>query len=140
LLSLSVLPLNQSPWKLKPLSGCSSLLPIQWGTLFSSIKTFDHITSCPGFLRTFINRGSPSRLTSSTIPKIPASGFTDLMDPSSAIHIWARSSPINTFPAMAVVVFPHPLGAAPATHVTRSLGPFIPVINICSDNSFPEFS
>ena len=46
--SVVVLPSNQSPWKLLPLSGCSSPLPVQCGTLTSSIRTFDQITSVPG--------------------------------------------------------------------------------------------
>ena len=73
------------------------------------------------------------------MPKMPASGFTLRMLPSSPIHIWARSSPTNRFPAMAVVVLPHPDGAAPANQVTRLPGPRIPVMNMCSDSSSPGF-
>ena len=57
--------------------------------------------------------------------------------PSVAIHIWARSSPTKSVPAMAVVVLPQPLGAAPANQVMRPPGPFMPVMNMCSESSLP---
>ncbi len=135
----STIPSSHGPWKLNPFLGGVSPLPTQWGTLSSSIRTFDQITSVPGFRRQSIRSGSPSRFTSSTIPKIPASGLMDRTLPSSAIHIWARSSPRKCVPAMAVVVLPQPLGAAPANQVTRFLsGPSIPVMNICSASSLPR--
>ena len=75
------------------------------------------MTSVPGSRRHFIRYGSPSRFTSATMPKMPCSGLIARMVPSSAIHIWARSSPTKSVPAMAVVVLPQPLGAAPANQV-----------------------
>ena len=36
---------------------------------------------------------------------------------------------------MAVVVLPHPDGAAPAKKVFRPPGPVMPVMNMCSDSS-----
>ncbi len=68
---------------------------------------------------------------------MPFSGLIARMVPSSAIHIWARSSPTKSVPAMAVVVLPQPLGAAPANQVMRPVSSFMPVMNMCSESSLP---
>ena len=133
----SFMPWVHSPWKLKPLPGCSSPLPVQCGVPPSSISTLDQMTSVLGLRRRSIRYGSPSQFTSATIPKMPHSGLIERMLPSAAIHIWARSSPTNWLPAMAVVVLPQPLGAAPQNQVTRPPGPSMPVMNMCSESCLP---